>query len=166
MSDNARSSTTVELYVRSLSSGTGVRVEKMIDHLEAFATDGEIDDYSVTVWGSRVSTDPAVARTDAGAAIRERIVEFKQWATECGTTLEGGFERETVHSAITGETHEFISLPSVALACRNDGELEWVAPSTPTEKTEPVTPMDRITQLTNERQESEPRERAVVPSDD
>lgn len=166
MSDNARSSTTIELYVRSLSSGAGVRVETMIDRLEAFTTDGEIDDYAVTVWGSRVSTDPAVARTDTGAAIRERVVEFKQWATERGATLEGGFERETVHSAITGETHEFISLPSVALACRRDGELEWVAPSTTGEGTAPTTPMDRITRLTTERQESEPSERATVPSDD
>lgn len=166
MSDNARSSRTIELYVRSLSSGTGVQVEAMIDRLESFATDGEIEDYAVTVWGSRVSTDPAVARTDAGGSIRERIVEFKQWATERGTTLEGGFDRETVHSAITGETHEFISLPSVAIACRRDGELEWVAPSTPAEETEPVTPMDRITTLTTERQESEPSERATIPSDD
>lgn len=165
MSDNARSSTTIELYVRSLSSGTGVQVEGMIDHLETYVTDGAIDDYTVMVWGSRVSTDPAIARTDAGAAIREQVVEFKQWATECGATLEGGFERETVHSAITGETHEFISLPSVALACRRDGELEWVVPSTAGEATAPVTPMDRITSLTNERQ-SEPSERATIPSDD
>ncbi len=138
----------------------------MIDRLEAFRTDGEIDDYTVTVWGSRVSTDPAVARTDAGATIRERVAEFKQWATECGATLEGGFDRETVHSAITGETHEFISLPSVAMACRRNGELEWVVPSATAEEAPPTTPMDRIRTLANERQGSEPGERATIPSDD
>lgn len=166
MSDNAESTTTVELYVRSLSSGTGVPVEAIIDHLDVFETDGQIDDYTITVWGSRVSTDRTVAHTDAGAFIRNRVAEFKQWATESGSTLNGGFDRETVHSAITGETHEFIPLPSVALACRRDGELEWVVPSTDTEGVDPVTPMDQITQFMNEHQEAETSERAVVPSDD
>ncbi|RRJ33729.1 HTH domain-containing protein [Halocatena pleomorpha] len=166
MSENASSSKRMELYVRSLSSGTGVQVETMIDRLEEFTTEGEVEEYTVTVWGSRVSTDPAVARTDAGATIRERVAEFKQWATECGATLEGGFDRETIHSAITGETHEFISLPSVALACRRDGEVEWVVPSATAEEATPTTPMDRIRALNNERQESEPSDRAAVPSDD
>ncbi len=166
MSDRASPSQTLELYVRSLSSGTGTPVESMIDQLERAQTDGEISDYSVTVWGERISTEPTVARTAAGKRIRERVREFRQWATESGETLSGGFDRETIHSAITGDSHEFITLPSVALACRNEGELSWVVPSKPAETADPVTAADRLRSLLTDRTESDSRERAVVPSDD
>lgn len=166
MSDEIAASRTLELYVRSLSSGAGVQVESIIDRLETFATEGYIDDYTVTVWGERVSTGPAVAQTDSGGAIRRCITEFRRWANQHDVTLEGGFERQTVHSSITSETHEFITLPSVTLAARRDGDLEWVVPSSDTASAETTTPMDRVRSIANDWQESEAIDRAVVPSDD
>lgn len=166
MSDETAASRTLELYVRSLSSGAGVQVESLIDRLDTFATEGYIDDYTVTVWGERVSTGPTVAKTDSGASIRRRITEFRQWANQHDVTLEGGFDRQTVHSSITGKTHEFITLPSVTLAARRDGDLEWVVPSSDEARAEPTTPMDRVQSIANDWQESETIDRAAVPSDD
>lgn len=166
MSDEATSSRTLELYVRSLSSSAGVHVESIIDRLDMFAAEGYIKDFTVTVWGERISTGSSVARTDTGASLRRRVTEFRQWASHNGVTLEGGFERRTVHSSITGETHEFVTLPTVALAARTDGEIEWVVPSTDETETETITPMDRVQTIATEWQESETIDRAAIPSDD
>lgn len=168
MSDETAASRTLELYVRSLSSGAGVRVESLIDRLDTFVTEGYIDDYTVTVWGERVSTGPTVAQTDSGASIRRRITEFRQWANQHNVTLEGGFDRRTVHSSITGETHEFITLPSVTLAARRGGDLEWIVPSSSSDeaRAETTTPMDRVRSIATDWQESETIDRAAVPSDD
>jgi hypothetical protein len=165
MSDETATSQTLELYIRSLSSSTtGIRIESIIDRLKALVAEGDITDYTVTVWGERVSTDAAVSQTDQGVFIHRRIAEFRQWASEHGVTLEGGFDTRTVHSSITGDTHEFIPLPSVALAARRDGDLEWVVPSS--DDTGTTSAMDRLESITSDWQEPETVERAAVPSDD
>jgi hypothetical protein len=165
MSGETATSRTLELYVRSLSSSTtGIRLESIIDRLKSFVAAGHINDYTVTVWGERVSTDGAVSRTDQGGLIHHRIAEFRQWASNHGVTLEGGFDTRTVHSSITGETHEYITLPSVALAARRDGDLEWVVPSS--DSSGMTTAMDRLEALTNDWEKPETVKRAVVPSDD
>lgn len=121
---------TLELFVRSLSSSaTGVRIESIIEQLDRLQADDLLDDYTVTVWGERVSTDPVITQTDKGAFIRHRIEEFRQWANENDIVLEGGFETRTIHSAITNETYEFITLPCQVLTARRNGSLEWIAPS-------------------------------------
>lgn len=120
---------TVELFVRSLAADEAQpELERTVQRLEKLVEDDHIDGYEVHVWGDRVSRSPVVARTDAGAFIRNRVIEFREWAADEGVTLPGGFESESTHSAITGETHEYITLPTAALAERRDGELEAVAP--------------------------------------
>jgi hypothetical protein len=147
MSDKTASSRTLELFVRSLSSSaTGVRIEMVIEQLDLLKRDDLFDDYTVTIWGQRLSTDSATSRTDKGAFIHHRVAEFRQWACERNVILEGGFETRTIHSTITGETHEFITLPSLALAAWRNGNLEWVVPSSRAE--EPVTTVrDRLVEL-------------------
>lgn len=142
----------------------GIRLESIIDRLKACVSEGHIDDYTITVWGERVSTDRAVSRTEQGGLIHNRIAEFRQWASDHDVTLEGGFERRTIHSSITSETHEFITLPSVALASRHDGDLEWVVPSS--DESGMTTAMDRLESITNDWGTSEMVERTIVPSDD
>jgi hypothetical protein len=165
MSDETTTSQTLELYVRSLSSSaTGIRLESIIDRLKAFVAEGHINDYTVTVWGERVSTDETVSQTDQGAFIHRRIAEFRRWASEHGATLEGGFDTRTTHSSITGETHEFVPLPSVALAARRDGDLEWVVPSSDDAGT--TSAMDQLESITSDWQEPETVERTAIPSDD
>lgn len=120
----------IELFVRSLSADeTQPRLEQLIDRLESLDAAGHIATYEIHVWGDRVSRSPIVAQTDAGAFIRNRVIEFREWAADVGVSLPGGFESTSLHSAITGQTHEYITLPSVALAERNgDGRLRAVAP--------------------------------------
>lgn len=165
MSGETAPSRTLELYVRSLSSSTiGVRLESIIDRLKGCVAEGAIDDYTVTVWGERVSTDRSIKNTAQGRFIHHRIAEFRQWANDYDATLEGGFETQTIHSSITGETHEFITLPSIALAARNDGDIEWVVPSA--DETGMTTAMDRLESIAKNGENSETAKRAAVPSDD
>lgn len=130
MPDTTASSRTLELFVRSLSpSVMGVRIDDVIEHIDRLHADECFDEYTVTVWGERISTRSATARTNEGAFIRSRIIEFRRWAHKHDVTLAGGFKTRTQHSHITGETHEFITLPSVVLAARCDGSLEWIVSS-------------------------------------
>jgi hypothetical protein len=155
MSDKTASSRTLELFVRSLSSSaTSVGIGAIIEQLDLLQADGSLDDYTVTIWGDRLSTDSTVARTDKGAFIHHRIAEFRQWAHEHDAVLEGGFETRTIHSSITDETHEFITLPSLALTARRNGSLEWVVPSS--QGGGPVTTVrDRLVSLSHDEQPEE-----------
>ncbi|MFC6961512.1 HTH domain-containing protein [Halocatena marina] len=164
MSDTTAPSRTLELFVRSLSSSDmGVRIDEVLDQLNRLRADGCVDEYTVTVWGERMSTNPITTRTDEGAFIRSRIVEFRQWAHEHDVTLEGGFETRTIHSAITGETHEFITLPSLVLTARHNDTLEWIVPFSGSDG--PVTSVwDHLTSLMNEQPDSE--ERRSLPAVD
>lgn len=120
----------IELFVRSLSADeTQPQLEQLVDRLELLAEAGHVSTYEIHVWGDRVSRSSVVAQTDAGAFIRNRVIEFREWAADNDCSLPGGFESTSMHSAITGQTHEYITLPSVALAERNgDGRLRAVAP--------------------------------------
>lgn len=149
MSGKTVSSHTLELFVRSLSSSaTGIRIEAIIEQLDQLQTTDLIEDYTVTIWGERVSTDPVVSEIGEGAFIRHRVAEFKQWATDHEMELEGGFETRTTHSSITDETHEFITLPCLALAARRNGNLEWIVPSSRLNSIRTV--QDRLVALTRE----------------
>lgn len=154
---------TLELYVRSLSSSaTGTCLESIVNRLSSLSAAGTIDEYSIMIWGERVSTDSGIIQTEPGAMIRRRVVEFKHWGDENGMTLGGGFDKETVHSSITGETHEFITLPAIALAARTNGQLDWVAPAA--DGAETWTPLDRLNAMDNDVVENPGR--VVMPSDD
>lgn len=120
---------TIDLFVRSLADqDTSPQLPALLDRLECLTEAGELDDYDVHVWGERISTDDAVSRTGAGARIRNRIIEFREWASDLGYELSGGFERRSIHSAITGETNEHITLPTVALCERSGETIETVVP--------------------------------------
>lgn len=145
---------TLELFVRSLSSSAiGIQIGEILDQLDRLQAEECFDEYTVTVWGERISAGSIAARTNEGAFIHSRVVEFRQWASEHDITLEGGFENQTTHSALTGETNEFITLPSMVLAARREGSLEWIVPSTQGEGNTSV--WDRLSALRRAHRDSE-----------
>lgn len=154
MTDETAPARTLELSVRSLSaSATGCRGADILDQLDQLTAASRIREYTVTIWGKRISTAPAISRTDSGSGIRTQIAAFKQWANEHGASLEGDFTTRTIYSSITGDTHAFITLPSLALAARREGYLDWVSPSS--QEDEPImTVRDKLASITRHDAES------------
>jgi hypothetical protein len=121
----------IELYVRSmLPDGAGKRQETVIDTLEELDREDEISGYNVVVWGKQIAPESAAANTEAGRYILNRVAEFKQWALSNNVSLESFYQRTTVDSEVTGESHDAMVLPVMGLAEYDEDELAHVAPCT------------------------------------
>jgi hypothetical protein len=122
---------TVDLYVRSLTprAGNG-RQDAVIERLERLADTGQIDEFSLDVWGRQVSLSTAAARTDAGRNVLDRVEEFRDWAAETDRSISSFFETRRVSSQVTDESYVALVLPMLTLAEYHDGELAAVAPCT------------------------------------
>jgi DNA-binding Lrp family transcriptional regulator len=120
---------TVELYVRSLCSGIErPPQESAIERLERLERDGVLDEYTVHVWGRRVSPDSAAAETAAGRFVLSRIDEFRNWARRNGASVRSFFDTHEVDSAITGESYTAITVPALTLAEFHGDDLHRVTP--------------------------------------
>lgn len=120
---------TVELYVRSLcSDGTMSPQETVIRRLSRLERDGIVDEYSVHVWGRRVSPNTAAADTDAGRFVLDRIEAFRAWAEDAEMSVQSFFDTDEVDSSITGESYDAITVPTLTLAEFRGDELRWVTP--------------------------------------
>jgi hypothetical protein len=118
----------LELYVRSLSAHAETsRLRGVLDRLDRLDTADVIDGYGVTVWGDGVSLDDRVQRVAAARSIRETVEELRAWADATGRDLQGFAVHET-RSAMTGEVHRNLTVPTVALVERRDDEVAFVAP--------------------------------------
>lgn len=158
----SQSTPTVELYVRSLSAGDDqARISDTLSRLADLAAEDVIEDYEVHVWGGGLSLEPEITGTDAGAFIRETAASFREWAHETGRELSG-FETETVHSAMTGRTHRNLSVPTMAICERTDGDVTWVAPCTDGDSVHSVG--DYIATL--EREQESASEKLAIRADD
>ena len=121
----------IELYVRSLlPDGAGNRQEAVIERLQRFEAEGEIEDFSVIVWGKQVAPESAAAHTEEGKYILNRVAEFKQWALSNNVSLESFYQRQRVENDVTGSAYTAMVLPVMGLAEYEDGELRHVAPCT------------------------------------
>lgn len=122
---------TVELFVRSLTPRAArSHLEGLVEQLEALEARGDVVEYTVHVWGSRIDRTSAAAGTDAGQFLRERVDSFVEWASENGFSTGSFFEEERVDSSITGEKYTAMTLPTAALAEYVDDELAFVTPCT------------------------------------
>jgi hypothetical protein len=122
---------TVELYVRSLAPrGAHRQLEELLEKLESLQARGDVVEYSVHVWGARIDPTSAMAETDAGQFLRERVRAFSEWASENGYSTGSFFEAEPIESTITGEEYAAMTLPTATLAEYVDGELAFVTPCT------------------------------------
>lgn len=120
---------TVDLFVRSLAPIQGrERQEALLGRLEQLTTDGQVDEFSVHVWGDAVATDSALAKTDAGKGVRTLVASFRQWALAENVSVEQFFEKREVSSSMTGDSYSALTLPSVAIAEYEDGELVGMGP--------------------------------------
>jgi DNA-binding Lrp family transcriptional regulator len=119
----------LELYVRSLSADTvhGPR-ESVLERLSRLEREGVVAEYTVHVWGRRVSPETA-ARTEAGRFLLDRIERFRDRSRRNATSTRSFFEPHEVTSSITGESYTAVTVPSLALAEFRDGALRRVTPS-------------------------------------
>lgn len=122
-------------------------LEDLVEQLEMLDTRDRIDEFTVHVWGARVDRTSAVARTDAGRFVTERVEAFSEWACENGLSMGSFFDEEPVESAITGEEYTATILPTAALAEYVDDELAFVAPCSDGDTVLTVT--DRLDALQN-----------------
>lgn len=120
---------TVELYVRSLCSGVErPPQEAAIERLERLERDNVLDEYTVHVWGRRVSPESAAAETAAGRFVLSRIEAFRDWASRNGASVRSFFDTHGVDSAITGESFTAITVPTLTLAEFHGDDLHRVTP--------------------------------------
>jgi DNA-binding Lrp family transcriptional regulator len=120
---------TVELYVRSLCSGAErPPQDAAIERLERLERDGVLEEYTVRVWGRRVSPDSAAAETAAGRFVLSRIGEFRNWARRTGASVRSFFDTHEVDSSITDESYTAITVPTLTLAEFHGDDLHRVTP--------------------------------------
>jgi DNA-binding Lrp family transcriptional regulator len=137
---------TVDLHVRSLTPRGGHgQQEAVIERLERLADTGQIDEFTVDVWGRQVSLSTAAARTDRGQSVLNRVEAFREWADETGRSINSFFETRRVSSEVTEESYVALVLPLFTLAEYRDGDLAYVAPCSSGENV--VTVTDRLDAL-------------------
>ncbi|WP_135363607.1 HTH domain-containing protein [Halosimplex halophilum] len=123
------SDTRIEVYVRSLEPGEDRPQRRALDRLDALAAAGDIEGYEVVVWGDRAPPSRAAVRTRAGRFVLDRVTVFQRWAERNDASIEDAFGVRTVDSSITGERHEELVLPRLAVAAVREGRLLAVAPA-------------------------------------
>lgn len=120
---------TVELFVRSLSPrDSRQRIESIVRQLDALVATGTVARYRVVPTGAELPARRADAVTDIGGALLDRVTVFREWARATGRSIDATFERRTISSRITGEDHDALVLPTVALAEYVGEDLRFVAP--------------------------------------
>lgn len=136
----------IELFVRSLtSSGIVYKQETVLDTLDRLDDRGVVDHYDVTVWGDQVVPGSIAAQTDTGEEILDAIDAFHSWAAENDVTVDRFFTDRAVTSSITGDPVTAISLPVIAMAEYEDGQLVSVTPHETEEDIQTV--IDRLDAL-------------------
>lgn len=143
----ATATPTVELFVRSLTP-QGTDQESILERLDRMQAAGQIDDYSVTVWGDRIALDSTFAETAAGRQLLDRIDEFEQWATTEGVSLDGCFETKQVDSMVLDSSTRERCLPVRVMAEYENGELRSVTPHVDGDETRTVS--DRLDELADQ----------------
>ena len=119
----------LELFVRSLApEGTGDEQVAVVSQLDRLQESGQIEGYSVTVWGNAVTHDSPLAETEAGEELLERVAEFEQWAADETLSLDRFIQRDEVHSTIRETTRTVIRLPAMMIAEYEEAELQTVTP--------------------------------------
>lgn len=137
---------TVELYVRSLASREAhERQEGVIERLRDLDERGAIDGFDVVVWGRTLCRESHGARTEVGRSVVDRLDRVEEWVDGTARSIAQFCRTERLDSAITGESREVVSLPSLALAEFDGGELVRFAPCR--EDREVVSVSDRLLAL-------------------
>lgn len=116
----------VVLYVRSLCPDrTGYRLDEITDQLEAMDRAGEIERFSIEIWGDKIPSD---TQTAVGTSLRGCIEMFERWCDSADTSISPFFESRPSGSVATDDTREMIVPPVVCLAEFHNETLQHVAP--------------------------------------
>jgi hypothetical protein len=119
----------LELFVQSFAPVGHQATDEIIDGVTELVDAGYLDDFSVYLWGKRISPDaPATEQTDQGQFFTTRLDQFYRWATTANRDLEPMFERTEVDSSFADRSYDVISVPTVALAEYQGRTLEHVTP--------------------------------------
>lgn len=119
---------TVVLYVKSLAPpGTGQQQEELLKRIQGLTESGQIDGFTVEVWGERIPCD---TETAAGKAMLEQIRAFEAWSSQAGTSLSGFFQTHGSESLLGETERPAIVPPTICLAEYDDETLQYVAPCT------------------------------------
>ncbi|MFB6183732.1 MAG: HTH domain-containing protein [Haloarculaceae archaeon] len=119
----------IELYVRSLlPDGAHERQDAVIERLRDLEASGDVEDFSVIVWGKQVSRESAAGHTETGRYVLNRVAEFEQWALSHNVSLSSFYQTQAVGD--DGDASTAITLPVMGLAEYADGQLRHVAPCT------------------------------------
>lgn len=135
----------VELYVRSLApAGARPSLEATVERLQRLEADGRLAAVTVHVTGKCVCPEGALARTDPGEFLLERVEAFEAWAERTGRDVEDHFRRVDA-AGIDGSDFGGVRFPVVAMAEYEAGDLRFVSPSGT--GTAAVTVQDRLAVL-------------------
>jgi hypothetical protein len=117
------------LFVQSFDPIGHQATKQIIDDVSGLADAGYLDDFSVYLWGKRISPDaPATEQTDRGQFFTTRLDQFYRWAATANRELEPMFERTAIDSAFRDRSYDVISVPTIALAEYRGRTLEHVTP--------------------------------------
>lgn len=108
----------VRMWARRPVCGPRTRV---IDRLGTLRTDGAIEDFEIETWPDEL----VVGERDQ--QILTLVETLQQWALDADVTLQPAFDRRTV-SPLVGASHDVLTLPMMALAVYDDGDLRGVYP--------------------------------------
>lgn len=129
MSGSAHTGVRLELFVRSLSPRGGRRrIEETVDRIARLEKTAAVSEYNVLITGKQFPATRADTVTETGVTLRNRVSRFTDWAEENGCSLDGLIQYNSVYSEYTGETHETIVMPTMAMAEFDGRKLQFVAP--------------------------------------
>jgi hypothetical protein len=118
-----------ELYVRSLAPRAGTETQTaVLETLQRLSDRDTLAGYELYVCGGQLPARPAETETAYGQYLLDRIAVFSEWARRNDCSLGPLFDRKTVDSSITGTTREVITVPLLALAEYEGGDLRFVTP--------------------------------------
>ncbi len=131
MTDSNNTQTIVELYVRALYvPGAQQRQDRVVEALNKRVKRGDIDGFSVVVWGEHITPDTDRPRTETGQSLVDRLNEFQQWALDENVSLTSFYRSRCVETMVSETEQTVISLPMMGLAEYADDNLVQLTPCT------------------------------------
>lgn len=116
----------ITLHVRSLCPpGADHLQREIVERVRTIDERGQIDGWSLEVWGDRIPSDP---QTAASSATLERIETFEAWSDRAGTSLSPFFEVREAGTLLADNPRKTVVPPVICLAEYHEDTLQYVAP--------------------------------------
>ena len=129
---NNQTRVTVELWVWPDRDYLDVDHDIALERLERLDREGLVDEYSLHEWPHQLDVSSAQPATPEARLARERIEQFREWASRTGASLPFP-DTTTVGTGRMGPEVDVLRLPPLVIAEFHDGELAFVAPCIETE---------------------------------